>query len=273
MKIGIDLGGTKLLIGVVDDLGNIIDSYIEKTEADKPKEVVINQLISLIEKYFNHDITLIGIGVPAIVDSEKGIVYNAVSIPSWDEVHLKDILEERFKIPVHISNDCNCFARGILQSNEYKKYEDLVCITLGTGVGSGLIFNRHLYTGKDSLAGEIGSIQYLDKDYEYYCSSRFFLSKGTTGKEAGEKAANGDKKSLQLWEELGDHLGELLHTVLYTYNPQAIIFGGSIANSFRFFEKSMMKKLYEFPYSNVTQKVSIFTTDTRKTMIIGSIYT
>lgn len=272
MKIGIDLGGTKILIGIVDDFDNIKESFVEYTKADETKQVIIDQLINLINRYFSKEVTLIGVGVPAIVDASKGIVYNTVSIPSWDEVHLKEILEKTFNVPVQISNDCNCFARGIIHSPTYSKYDNMACITLGTGVGSGLIFNRHLYTGKDSLAGEIGSIQYLEKDYEFYCSSRFFLSKGTTGKEAGEKAQQGDKNALLLWDEFGHHLGNLLHTVLFAYNPQVVIFGGSITYSYPFFEKAMMKRLYEFPYSNITNNLSIFTTDTKQTMIVGSIH-
>lgn len=271
MKLGIDIGGTKMVAGIVDGLGRISGIYEERTRSTSSKEEVVDQVAALVDRFLTDETSVVGIGVPAVVDAEKGIVYNAVSIPSWDEVPLKSMLEERFKVPVSISNDCNCFASGILASPEYSAYENLVCITLGTGVGAGLVLGRKLYTGHDSLAGEIGSIPYLDKDYEFYCSSRLFISKGTTGKEAFERACAGDADAMALWSELGSHLGNLLQTVLYAYNPQAIVLGGSIANAYQFFKDAMMERLSCFPYPKIVSGLSIHLADTNAIMLTGAV--
>jgi glucokinase len=270
MKIGLDLGGTKIMAGLIDETGKITNLYAERSKANGSKQTVIEQVESLIERFFSDKVSMIGIGVPAIVDSEKGIVYDTVSIPSWDVVPLKQILEERFKVPARVNNDCNCFASGILNSPNFEGYDDMVCITLGTGVGSGLIFGRHLYTGKDSLAGEIGSIHYMDKDFENYCGSRFFTSRGLTGKRAFDSAEAGDIDVMGLWNEYGHHLGNLIQTVLYAYNPQAIVLGGSISNAYKYFKDSMMSCLSSFAYKNVIRKLTVTVEDTATTMIIGA---
>lgn len=115
----------------------------------------------------------IGVGVPSVVDSEEGIVYNVANIPSWAEVPLKRLLQERFSVPVYINNDSNCFALGVKLFGEGRKYRNLVGMTIGTGVGTGIIINGELYSGQNTGAGEIGSLPYLSHDFEHYCSSGF----------------------------------------------------------------------------------------------------
>lgn len=270
LKIGVDIGGTKIMAGLIDDHNHIIQKTTVMNKPLASKQAVLEHISDIIRPLVSDQVSLIGVGVPAIVDVEKGIVRQVVSIPSWDEVPLKTILEDAFHISVLINNDCNCFAQGVALSPAFLSYDNLVCITLGTGVGAGLIIDKKLYTGTDSLAGEIGSMAYLDKDYEYYCSSRFFLAHGTTGKEAAQKAALGCSDALQLWREMGHHLGQLLHTVLYAYNPQAIVFGGSISKSYAFFEAAVRQQLATFPYANVVNKLLLTTVDTENTMLLGA---
>lgn len=134
---------------------------------------------------------------------------------------------KRFGVPVYVNNDCNCFALGVSRFGEASAYSDVVCVALGTGVGAGIVIGGELYCGHDTGAGEIGSIPYLDRDYEYYCSSRFFVGRGTTGKEAYERALAGDPAALALWHEFGGHIGRLVMMILYAYDPEAIVFGGA----------------------------------------------
>ena len=173
MRIGVDLGGTNVRAGLVKD-GRIVRLLSEPCKADRPEGEVVDQIASLIGKLITPDVARIGIGVPSVVDAARGIVYNVVGIPSWREVYLKDLLEKRFGVPVYVNNDCNCFALGVSRFGEASAYSDVVCVALGTGVGAGIVIGGELYCGHDTGAGEIGSIPYLDRDYEYYCSSRFF---------------------------------------------------------------------------------------------------
>lgn len=256
MRIGIDLGGTNVRVGLVDK-GQIVRLISEPCKADRPEEEVVAHIVSLIERVMIPEVTRIGIGVPSVVDAARGIVYHVAGIPSWQEVHLKEILERHFGIPVYVNNDCNCFAMGVCRYGEARGFRNVVCVALGTGVGAGVVIDDKLYCGSNTGAGEIGSIPYLDRDYEYYCSSRFFVGRGTTGKEACERAAAGDPEALALWREFGVHVGRLVMLVLYAYDPDAIVFGGSIAHAFGFFSEAMYDELKHFPYPQTVEHLQI----------------
>lgn len=248
MKIGIDLGGTNMRVGLTDG-ATLVNSVIEPCPAKETEEVVLNQLKRQIAQLMSSDVTGIGIGVPSVVDSVRGIVYNVANIPSWKEVHLKEQLEKEFGIPVAVNNDANCFALGVWKYGEGKGTRDMVGLTMGTGIGSGIIINGQLYNGVNTGAGEIGSLPFKDADYEFYCSSRFFSHlHGDTGANFGKRAQAGDAEALAVWNEFGQNVGELIKAVLFTYAPEAIIIGGGIASAFSLFEAPMRASLESFPY-------------------------
>ena len=163
MNIAIDLGGTSVRVALVDG-SKIVSLISEPCRADRPENEVLDHICSLIDRLFSTEVKAIGVGVPSVVDAEKGIVYDVVGIPSWKEVHLKEVLEEKYHVPAYINNDCNCFALGVSTYGEARGYSSAVCVTLGTGVGSSLVVNGSIYNGHNTGAGEIGCIQYLDKD-------------------------------------------------------------------------------------------------------------
>ena len=156
MRIGVDLGGTNVRVGLVDE-GRIVRLLSEPCRADRSEEEVLGHIASLIERLMAPGVECIGIGVPSVVDAVRGIVYNVVGIPSWREVHLKERFEERFGIPVYVNNDCNCFALGVCRFGEALGCRDVVCIALGTGVGAGIVIDGRLYSGPNTGAGEIAT--------------------------------------------------------------------------------------------------------------------
>jgi glucokinase len=206
-----------------------------------------------------------------LVDEENGIVYNVQNIPSWKEVHLKRHLESHFSIPVNISNDANCFVQGEKYFGRGEKYKNFVGITLGTGLGTGIIINNKLHTGILSAAGEFGCIPYLKHTYEYYCSGKFFKEfHNISGKEAYERALLGDANAIRIFDEYGEHLGNLLKTVLFALGPEAIILGGTVTRSFRFFQKSMMESINNFPFELITNQLEILVSDNEKIAVLGA---
>lgn len=269
MRIGVDLGGTNVRVGLVEN-GRIVRLLSEPCKSDCSEDEVVEHIASLIGTLMSSGVSCIGIGVPSVVDAERGIVYNVVSIPSWQEVHLKTRFEARFGVPVSVNNDCNCFALGVCRYGEAKDLRDVVCVALGTGVGAGVVVNGNLYCGHNTGAGEIGSVPYLDRDYEYYCSSRFFVGRGTTGKEAYERAAAGDAEALALWREFGVHVGNLVILILYTYDPEAIVFGGSIAHAFEFYREAMSGQLREFPYAKTVEELHICCSEVDNVGLLGA---
>ena len=151
MRIGVDLGGTNVRAGLVKD-GHIVRLLSEPCKADRPEGEVVDHIASLIGELMRPEVSRIGIGVPSVVDAARGIVYNVVGIPSWREVYLKDLLEKRFSVPVHVNNDCNCFALGVCRFGEASAFSDVVCVALGTGVGAGIVITNTIAAAASSWA-------------------------------------------------------------------------------------------------------------------------
>src|ERR1700744_1226939 len=240
--IGIDLGATNIRGAVVgeDYMSDIISRRIQTKGTE---EQVLEDVYSLIDALIDSEVKAIGIGVPSVVDVKLGIVYDVVHIPSWKEVHLKELLENRYHIPVFVNNDANCFALGEHYFGKGKGVADLVGLTIGTGLGAGIIVNNHLYAGKNCGAGEFGMVDYLDQNYEYYASGSFFNNVyGLNGEEVFKKAQAGDEESLKRYNELGIHLGNAIKMIMYTYDTGLIILGGSVQKAFNLFEKPMWER-------------------------------
>lgn len=270
MRVGVDIGGTKIRAGLVDQDG-VISGVITRTcPSGAGKMEVVDNVARIISELFSDEVNLIGLGVPAIVD-EKGIVYDCVNIPSWDRVELKLILESRFGISVQVNNDCNCFVKGAAASEYGRDYRDMVGITLGTGVGAGLFLDGKVYTGRNSCAGEIGCMIYKDKNYEAYCSGEFFLDRGTTAKAEAAKASSCDPEALRMWEEFGTNVGDLVNMVTFAYDPQVIVIGGGISSSFGLFEHSMRKRMATFPYPGVSSRLRVFADPSGDLSLAGSV--
>lgn len=267
--IGVDMGGTKIHTSLI--LGKeIISECILDTPAKESEKVVLDQLIRAIEEVYQPGCEGIGIGVPSVVDWKKGIVYDVVAIPSWKEVHVKEILEKHFKIPVYVNNDSNCFALG---ENFFGKGIDsanFVGVTVGTGLGSGIIIENKLYQGVNTGAGEIGSISYKNGIIEQYCASEFFTSQGLDGEELYLAAKKGDQKALQIFKDYGRNLAEVVKIVLYAYDPEMIILGGSISNAYEFFIDSVWKGLDDFMFPVELKQLKIEKSELKNSAVLGA---
>ncbi len=269
--IGIDLGGTKIQAGLVKGnnlLKTIYRLIPAKTENQNEIIDIVSELISeLIEK----DVAGIGIGVPSLVDREKGIIYNVQNIPSWKNVPLAAILEKRFNVPVYLDNDANCFALGEYKFGAGRGCENFVGLTLGTGMGAGIITEGHLLKDANCGSGEFGSIPYKESIYEDYCSGKFFKSfYNENGEQLFKKAEKGDTLAIQAFNEFGKHLGNAIKTIMFAVDPNKIIIGGSVAHSKKYFEKSLYDNLNTFPYPESLEKLEIIFTETSNIAIFGA---
>jgi glucokinase len=269
MRIGIDIDGTKIRLGIVDG-GQIYRRIESPTNAGQSQEEIINHLKELIRQIFNTNIRGIGVGVSAIVKLDRGIVKNAINIPSWKEVPLRGILEKEFKVPVFVNNDSNCFAFGERYYGEGTLYRDIVCVIMSIGVGAGIIINNELYNGNNSGAGEIGSLPYLNSDYEGYCGQKFFVRNNTTAEKAYELALQGDVRMLTLWGELGMHIGNLIKAVLFAYDPQAVILGGDIMKGYNLFAEKMHESVSVFPFKDAVERINILLSKKEDINLLGA---
>ena len=267
--IGVDLGGTKITAALIEN-EKIVKQYTCPTPYDRKKMVVVEAIAETISEVFDTEIQGIGIGVPSLVDLETNEVIDVTNIPSWDIVPLKQLLEERFLKPVFVNNDANCFALGEKHFGKGKLYRNFVGLTIGTGLGAGIIINNHQYSGQLCGAGEFGNIYYLDSNIENYCSGMFFKNQHLSGKEEAEKARNGDTRAQKLFDDLGHHIARGLGNVLFALAPEAIILGGSVSQSFPLFEKSMRKTFEDFPFQRLYQNLKFEVSSDDNMAVLGA---
>ncbi|TCO06095.1 ROK family protein [Natronoflexus pectinivorans] len=268
--IGVDLGGTNMRAGLVYDgiIEKVFASPVPVTENWKE---VMDQLIEVISNVFSTEVEGIGIGVPGVVDSKTGVVYDIQNIPSWKEVAVGTILSDHFKVPVFVNNDANCFAVGERFYGAGKEFDDFVGLITGTGLGAGIIKWGHLLPDQNCGAGEFGMIPYLEENYEFYCSGQFFKNKaGLDGAEVARRADSGDEQALNLFAEYGKHLANAIKSIIFAIDPAAIIIGGSVSKSFSYYEKAMKKELATFPYSGVVEKLVIKPSQMPEIAILGA---
>ncbi len=161
--ISVDAGGTKILAALIDPNNKIISRAKKSTDAKNGARTVIKRIIECIEtalseaKIKSTQLTAIVVGIPGSLNSEKGIVYLAPNL-SWKNINVINPIKKYFNVPTYIENDANLGALGIHHFGLGKKYENLLGITVGTGIGGGLIINNKIYRGKSFAAGEIGHI-------------------------------------------------------------------------------------------------------------------
>lgn len=267
--IGIDLGGTKISAGLVKQ-SKIVKAVAEPTNKGCVNDVVI-QIKSILQKLINKDVEAIGIGAPSIVDTKKGIIFEVSNIPSWKKVFLADLIGQEFDIPVYINNDANCFALAEKHYGKAKKYNDIVGVTIGTGLGVGIVINGKLYNGHNCGAGEFCNIPYLNNTLEYYCSGNFFKTVyKIDGATLYKKALAGDSKSIKIFNEFGDHIGVALAVIVLSIDPEIIVLGGSVSKSSSFFWDSMINSLKKKIYTQTFKTLIIKKSSIKEPGVLGA---
>ena len=277
-SIGIDLGGTKILAGVVEkQTGKVIFEVKNKTKKEKGNKKITAKIIETLEELFRisnidkNEISSVGIGLAGQVERNKGILINAVNLECKD-LNIKEILEEKFSIPVNIGNDVEVATFGELKFGAGKDHKDIVCIFVGTGIGSSIVKDGKIHLGASQSAGEIGHI-IVDLNgracacggngcLEAYASRsaiesrilgavkngrKSIITELTDGKSISSKHI---KKSLEAHDEVVtqyvneaiDYLSGGIASVINFYNPELIILGGGLIQSIDDFYLQTIKK-------------------------------
>jgi len=260
--VGVDLGGTNIRAGLV--LGSKVIKKAEvKTEPKKGKKIVMKNLVEAISSVITKEVVVIGIGSPGPLDYRKGLIVRTENI-LLERVNLKKILEKKFNVPVFVDNDANCFALGEAVYGAGKKADIVVGLTIGTGVGGGIIIEKKIFHGRNN-AGELGhtSIDFngikCNCDsigcLEEYVSTRGImrLAKGLKAKtplDVYNLALTGNKKAVNAFEKMGFYLGVGVANFVNIFDPNIVVVGGGISNAWKFFSKSMKKTVKERAYSN-----------------------
>lgn len=268
--LGIDIGGTRVKYGLINPSGTVVArKYLDTKTYSFSKtsliEAVFNAAVSLLKKErltLKH-LTGVGVGVPGLVDPQKGLVQSLTNIPGWKNIPLKQILQNKFRVPVLIENDVNLITLAEWKFGAGKGVKNLVCFTLGTGVGGGLIIDNRLYRGEGFAAGEIGHMPINRKGpacncggwacFERYVGNRYLTERATRSfgrkidspRDVGDMAHAGKKEALRFWEEVGTQIGDALTGVVNLLNPRMIIIGGGVANNYTFFAPAVKQRIKE----------------------------
>ncbi len=272
MILGVDLGGTNLCIGLVDNGVVVKTVSVPSFAPSATMEETLEYLAEQISNLMSPAVTKIGIGVPSVVDVEKGIVYDAANIPSWKEVHLKAFLEERFGVPANVNNDANCYAMGAYGTYPADaKPDSLVTVTLGTGIGIGVVDHGRLICGVNCGAGELGYLDYKDGCLEEYCSRQYFDKLGVKAHEVAAAANEGDAEAIEIFNEFGRNLGHAIMILMYAYDPSHIVFGGGIANALPLFCGTMEEYVKnKFPFRSNFDRLQVDIRTSGEIPIIGA---
>lgn len=287
--IGVDLGGTYIKVGIVDETGKILKKQQFETMAEKgKKEIVISQIEKGIQSVFDENIEGIGIGTPGLVD-DQGIVYEAPNLPGWDNLNLKRIFEEKFNKKVVVENDVNTIAWGEYLFGAGKKSNTMICITLGTGLGGGIVKDGKLLRGGKYSAIEIGHIPIDYKGAKckcgnYGCIERFVgrdyiveravkaikdgrktkiyeLVNGKleeiTPKTISEAYNKGDKLAKEIWIDVGVCLGAMFSGLVNLLNPDVIVIGGGISQAGKILFDTIEKTIKERAMKKLTENLKI----------------
>ncbi len=250
----IDLGGTNLKLGLLDQKLRFIDRKVLDTQSFTTKERLIDGVVSSVNSLLEQRrlvksrIAGLGLGLPGPIDCIRGVVHFFPNIPGWKEVNLKKILEKRLGLKVHLDNDANLMALAEYRMGAAAGASNAVCLTLGTGVGGGLVLGGRLYRGSAYAAGEIGHMPVNEKGprcncggiacLEAYVGNRRLLAKAlklfsgsVTLESLSRMARAGNARARSLWNDAGEKIGIALVSIVNLLNPDVIVIGGGVANA------------------------------------------
>lgn len=244
--IGLDIGGTAVKYGLLDENGVILELGEFPTEAEKGVENLFKNICGVIDKYLSDDILGIAVSGTGQIDGTIGkVIGGNPIIPGWIGTNLVEKLEDRYKIPAVLENDVNCAALGEKWLGAGKNSENFVCLTIGTGIGGGIILNGDIFRGDTYVAGEFGHIQIVKSGeeclcgkkgcYERYASATALVKmvkektgKTLNGKEIFELEKSGDKEIKEIVDRWVDYFTDGLSTIAYIFNPPLVVIGGGV---------------------------------------------
>ncbi len=252
--IGIDLGGTAIKLGRFASDGTCLQSLTVATPQPATPEAVVAVMVDAIAQIDAQQTIAIGVGTPGPADAAGRIAQVAINLQGWHDVPLADWLEAKTGLPTILANDANCAGLGEAWLGAGRRFQNLILLTLGTGVGGAIILDGKLFVGHQGAAGELGLITLNPHgsmcnsgnqgSLEQYVSVTAIRRR--TGKEPAELGAlaqAGDPDALTFWQEYGKDLGIGLTSLIYVLTPEAVVLGGGVSASAEFFVPSVKAEI------------------------------
>ncbi len=256
--LGVDIGGTNIKLGMVAESGDILESGSIPTLGEKGPYDAARRIAEWLEERGGDDVTAAGIACAGLIDGGRGLLYSSPNLPGWKNAPISEIFGSLLKMPVVVDNDANCAAWGEYCAGSGKGSGIFVCLTLGTGVGGGIVLDGKLYRGSQGLAGEIGHHIVLEGGPICGCGNRGCLeamikagaivaraagrieasgesvlgsNRRFTAKDVYVAARGGDRIAIETLAETGLYLGVGLINIVHIFNPEIIAVGGGVAGA------------------------------------------
>lgn len=284
-----DLGGTNVRMAVVSAKGAIVHRVRRSTPDSGDKADIVNALCELAEECIGNsqsagEVTSFGVAVPAVVDCKRGAILSAPNLPQLDGFALASELADRLSIPVSLENDATAAAIGEHWLGSSTEFSNIIHVTLGTGVGGGIILNGEPLRGVDGTAGEIGHICVEPDGHPCGCGSRGCVEQYSSGsaivrlalssldaypasKLAGraeissqdvfDAGIEGDPLAVEVFRTMGSYLGIALAGLVNVLNPEAIVIGGGVSNGWDLFIDSVRGEIRKRAFQRPAERVKI----------------
>jgi glucokinase len=303
--VGVDLGGTNMRIAAVDETGKQLEVISTSTEVKRGRDSVVSNMCDAIRalgaKFSStHRLVGTGIGVPGIIDMESGLVKESPNLPDWAEYPVREEIQKRLGTSVILENDANAAALGEKWLGAGRDVENICMITLGTGVGGGVVLNGHIWHGMNGMAGELGHMAVYPDGVMCGCSNRGCLEQYASAtavkRMAVEKIASGqapelaramsenpefsakvvfqyaiqgDKQAQEIFRAVGRALGIIIADMINVLNLQMYVVGGGVSSAWEMFSPTLFSELRHrsFVYRATEPDSTLTAPQRRKTII------
>ncbi|NET35627.1 MAG: ROK family protein [Cyanothece sp. SIO1E1] len=271
LVLGIDLGGTNIKFGLVNQAGERLKTLMVPTPNPAYPDLVLDAMVEAIAQFDPaQPYAAIGVGTPGPADKAGRVARVAINLPGWHNIPLADWLEAATGRPTVIANDANCAGLGEVWLGAGRQFQNLIMLTLGTGVGGAVFLDGALWVGRQGAAGELGLIT-LNPDgppcnsgnqgsLEQYVSGQAIRRRvGLEPSELAKIARMGDPDAIAFWQRYGRDLGAGLASSVYILTPEAVIIGGGISASADLFFPSLRQELEQRVMSSSRDDMQILT--------------
>jgi glucokinase len=279
--IGVDLGGTNLRTAIVSEKGEVLDRCKTSTHGSEGWRKVVDRLVQAIGGQRENAlkkglaISAVGVGAPGVIDAVTGVVVKSPNFPDWNKLPLRKLLEEELSLPVVIENDANAAALGEQWRGAGTNIQSMILLTLGTGVGGGIVLDNRIWHGADGMAGEIGHMTLIPEGRQCSCGNRGCLEMYASARgivlsyqealqasgassdvplsaaEIYEAARTGDRKAIAVMRGMGKMLGIGIASLINIFNPERIVIGGGVMDGWPLFIEAtrdeVMARAFEVP--------------------------
>ena len=279
--IGVDLGGTNLRTALLSLEGDILDKRKETTNALDGWKKVVARLVDNITQQRETavkrglHVTAVGVGAPGVIRMDKGIVVKSPNFPDWNNLPLRDELEHALRIPVVIENDANAAALGEQWRGAGRGINSMILLTLGTGVGAGIVLDNKIWQGADGMAGEVGHMTLVPDGrqcgcgnsgcLEMYASARGIVQSyreaagmlditqapELTSTQVYQAARKGEPVARRVMKDMGTMLGIGIANLINIFNPNMIVIGGGVKDAWDLFigatHEEIMRRAFQVP--------------------------